>query len=253
MNSNGEGFYITLPNNEGFGNTPWTYTTQLPQWIELKGEWEIGLHSMTYTRWDIGEQLHEALAYRSVNQQDGTPNKNGDRVKNYSTTIQKYVTSLNESLEKKLTNNEIQFTLQNGKVTITLDQGYKVYLRRGQALVLGFITSDDDITETDVKEISKTETGKYLANLHLETNIHVYCDIVQPQIVGNETRPLLGIVPYKKTIETVYVVENIRYMPVQTKSFQQIKVLLRSSTNEPIPFEYGRASITLHLKPLNYF
>ena len=188
-----------------------------------------------------------------MNQDDSTPNKKGDRVKNYSTSIQKYVTSLNESLKKELTNDEIQFTLQNGKVTITLSQGYKAYLRRGQALALGFITSNDDMSETDVKEISKTETGKYLANLHRETNIHVFCDIVQPQIVGNETRPLLGIVPYKGTTETVYTAENIRYMPVQTKSFQQIKVLLRSSTNEPIPFEYGRASITLHLKPLSYF
>ena len=65
MNSNGEGFYITLPNNEGFGNTPSNYTTQLPQWIELKGEWEIGLHSMTYTLWDIVQQLHEPITYRS--------------------------------------------------------------------------------------------------------------------------------------------------------------------------------------------
>ena len=126
-------------------------------------------------------------------------------------------------------------------------------MRREQAIVLGFMKFDDS---KEVKEIEKTETGLYQANLHRETNIHVYCDIVQPQIVGNKTTSILGIVPYRKTAETcetVYVAENIRYIPIQTKSFQKIKVLLRSSTNELIPFENGRATVTLHLKPLNYF
>ena len=85
---------------------------------------------------------------------------------------------------------------------------------------------------------------------------YVYCDIVQPQIVGDKTVPLLAIVPCEKTTETyetLYAVENIHYIPIQTKSFQKIKIHLRSSTNESIPFEYGRATITLHLKPLNYF
>ena len=106
-----------------------------------------------------------------------------------------------------------------------------------------------------MKNIKNTETGSYEANLHRRTNIHVYCDIIQPQIVGDKTLPLLGIVPTEKTsgtCETIYAVENIHYIPIQTKSFQEIKVLLRSSTNESIPFEYGRATITLHLRPV-YF
>ena len=68
--------------------------------------------------------------------------------------------------------------------------------------------------------------------------------------------PLVAVVPCQKTTETyetLYAVENIHYIPVQTKVFQNIKVHLRSSTEESIPFEHGRAAITLHLKPLNYF
>ena len=53
MNSNGEGFYITLPNDSSTElfpeNTPSEYTTKLPRWIHLNGEWEIGLHSIAYT------------------------------------------------------------------------------------------------------------------------------------------------------------------------------------------------------------
>ena len=47
--------------------------------------------------------------------------------------------------------------------------------------------------------------------------------------------------------------ENIHYIPVQTKAFQNVKVHLKSSTEEFIPFEHGRAAITLHLKPLKLF
>ena len=177
-------------------------------------------------------------------------------MKKYYTTVYEYITSINKSLRESshVSDDEIKFKLElNGKVIITLSPGYKVYLRREQAIVLGFMKFDDS---AEMKEITKAETGSYEANLHQETNIHVYCDIVQPQIVGDKMEPLLGVVPCEKTTETyetLYAVENIHYIPIQTKSFQKIKILLRSSTNESIPFEYGRATITLHLKPVNYF
>ena len=258
MNSNGEGFYITLPNDSSKDffpeNNPSEYTTRLPRWIQLNGEWEIGLHSIAYTQWNIVRHLDEPISF-TYPDKGNSYNEKGGRMKKYHATVYEYITSINKSLKETphVNDNEIKFDIQNGKVTITLSQGYKVYLRREQAIVLGFMEFEDS---AEVKEIVKTETGSYEANLHRETNIHVYCDIVQPQIVGDKTEPLLGIVPCEKTTETyetVYAVENIHYIPIQTKSFQKIKILLRSSTNESIPFEYGRATITLHLKPLNYF
>ena len=74
--------------------------------------------------------------------------------------------------------------------------------------------------------------------------------------IPDKMTPLVAVIPCQKTTETyetLYAVENIHYIPVQTKVFQNIKVHLRSSTEESIPFEHGRAAITLHLKPLNYF
>ena len=126
-------------------------------------------------------------------------------------------------------------------------------LRREQAIVLGFLKVEDS---GEVKEITSTETGSYPANLHRETNIYVYCDIVQSQMVGDKMMHLLGIVPCQTTVEPYekfYEGENIRYIPVQIKSFQTIKVHLRSSTYEFIPFDYGRATVTLHLRAKSYF
>ena len=50
MYSNEHGFYITLPSESSRDvfpeNNPSEYTVILPRWIHLKGEWEIGLHSI---------------------------------------------------------------------------------------------------------------------------------------------------------------------------------------------------------------
>ena len=251
MSSNEQGFYITLPSESSKElfpeNNPSEYTVRLPRWIHLKGNWEIGLHSIAYTPWNIIQPLDEPIFFM----EGGKEGKGGKMRKHYS-SVKEYVDSINASLKDK--SNEIEFSYElNGKVKVKLSPGYTVRLRREQAIVLGFMTFEDSAEAYDVK---KTETGPYKANLYRETNIHVYCDIVQAQIVGDKMAPLLAVVPCQETYdtyETLYAVENIHYIPVQTKSFQNIKVHLRSSTEEPIPFEHGRAVITLHLKPLNYF
>ena len=255
MNSNGEGFYLTLPNGSSKElfpeNTPSEYTTKLPRWVQLKGEWEIGLHSITYTQQYIAQHLDTPISFTHPG-----GNGKGGKMKKYPTTVHEYIKSINQSLKESpdITDKEIEFRHElNGKITIVISSGYKVSLRREQAIVLGFLKVEDS---GEVKEITSTETGAYPANLHRVTNIYVYCDIVQPQIVGDKTVPLLGIVPCKKAVEPyekIYEGENIRYIPVQMKTFQTIKVHLRSSTYEFIPFDYGRASVTLHLRPQSYF
>ena len=261
MSSEGQGFYITLPSESSKElfpeNNPSEYTVRLPQWVHLNGYWEIGLHSITYTSWNIIRYLDEPIFFM----ERGKEGKGGKMRKHYS-SVKEYVASINASLKESHIDkspadksNEIEFSYElNGKVTVRLSPGYTVRLRREQAIVLGFMTFEDS---SETYDVENTEIqGMYKANLYRETNIHVYCDIVQSQIVGDKMTPLVAVVPCQKTTETyetLYAVENIHYIPVQTKSFQNIKVHLRSSTEEPIPFEHGRAVITLHLKPLNYF
>ena len=252
MNSNGTGFYISLPNDSSRDifpeNSATEYTTKLPQWIELNGEWEIGLHSIAYMKWDVIDHSTQLLAYTDSGEIHEV------RMLKCYTTIDEYVAYINEAFKKLNLQTNFNFTLKNGKVQIQVQRGHKIILRKKQAIILGFLNFDDKDEFHPIE--ATTETGSYDANLYRETNIHIYCDIAQSQIVGDKTMPLLGIVPVEKTpgiYETVYAVENIHYIPLQTKSFQNIKILLRSSTDEPIPFKYGRAVVTLPLKPLNYF
>ena len=259
MYSNRQGFYLTLPSESSKDlfpeNDPSEYIVRLPHWIHLKGNWEIGLHSITYTRRNIVHHLDGTILYGYPENDGTTTMKTTGKMQKHYSSVDEYVSSINESLEgSHINKSEIEFTIDSTrKVTITLRDGYRVRLSREQAIVLGFMNFEDSAETYYVKY---TTTGSYKANLYGETNILVYCNIVQPQIVGDKLIPLVAIVPYQKsteTYETFYAVENIHYIPVQTKAFQNIKVHLRSSTEVPIPFEHGRAAITLHLRPLNYF
>ena len=44
---------------------------------------------------------------------------------------------------------------------------------------------------------------------------------------------------------------NMQYIPVQRKSFENIEILLRSDTGLPMPFERRKVLVTLHFRQQN--
>ena len=162
MSGNEQGFYITLP-SESSGdvfpeNNPSEYTVRLPHWIQLKGEWEIGLHSIAYTPWNIVQPLDEPISFMN----GGKEGKGGKMRKHYS-SVKEYIASINDSLkeshvDKSLVDksNEIEFSYEsNGKVTAHLSPGYTVRLRREQAIVLGFMTFEDSSETYDIENVEE--------------------------------------------------------------------------------------------------
>ena len=131
MYSNGQGFYLTLPSESSKGlfpeNNASEYSVRLPHWIHLKGEWEIGLHSIAYTRRNIIHHLDGTILY-GYPEHDGTTMlaTTGKMQKHYS-SVGEYVSNINESLKESHVNkSEIEFTINtDGKVTITLRDGYR--------------------------------------------------------------------------------------------------------------------------------
>ena len=240
MNTEPHSFYVTLPSDTSTdtfpNNTPSEYTAKLSHRIELSGQWEVALHTISYVKWNTIKLNKESIHYAA-----NGAKKTGSQLRDHYTNVKGYIADINASIPDK---GKVIFSIQSGKVTVTLESGYSVYLRREQAIILGFITfNDTDI----VKKITATETGSHEANLHRETSIYVYCDIIEPQIVGNRTVPLLDIVWDKGgKREITHSVENLHYVPVRTRSFEEVRVLLRSDTNERISFEHGQTLVTLH-------
>ena len=69
--------------------------------------------------------------------------------------------------------------------------------------------------------------------------IHTYCNIVEPQIVGNINAKLLKtiLVEGKHSDVITKTFTNIQYVPVQTKSFEDVKIFIRTDIGDPVPFE----------------
>ena len=65
----------------------------------------------------------------------------------------------------------------------------------------------------------------------------------------------LSLLP-KKLITALIITKtftNIQYVPIQRKSFEDVEILLRSDTGDPVPFVRGKVVTTLHFSQHSYF
>ena len=207
MYSDEQGFYITLPSESSRDvfpeNNPSEYTVRLPRWIQLKGEWEIGLHSIAYTPWNIVQPLDEPISFMN----GGNKGKGGKMRKHYS-SVKEYIEAINDS------QSHIEFVYEsNGKVTAHLSPGYTVRLRREQAIVLGFMTFEDSSETYDIENVE--ESGQYKANLYRETKVVMYRN--------NTGNPTKGKVPRRFLARGVHASVSPR---------QCVTLTSRGSTNQ---------------------
>ena len=102
-------------------------------------------------------------------------------------------------------------------------------------------------------KIVKTTVSPYVADLHGSITIYVYCNIVQPQVVGDRKVNLLRSIPVEGKMGEVLTrtFTNIQCVPVQTKLFEDIEILLKGDTENPMPFEREKVLATLHFRQQN--
>ena len=105
-------------------------------------------------------------------------------------------------------------------------------------------------------KIVKETVSPYVADVTGAMNsIFVYCDSVQPQVVGDANVPLLRTVPIEGKMDDVVTrtYTNMQYIKFQRKSFEEVEILLRDDTGNPVPFERGKVLATLHFGQKNIF
>ena len=141
----------------------------------------------------------------------------------------------------------LTYSALTGKVTAQIKNNFQFALFKPLSMLLGF-----GGTEPIIK---KTTESPYAADLTVVSTIYVHCDIVEPQIVGDTSAQLLKSIPAQGKFGDVIAktLTNIQYVPIRTKSFEVMEVLLRSDTGNPVPFERGKVVITLHFRQHTYF
>ena len=247
-------FYLHLPSNASLdkfpNNTLTEYRVGLPQTVSLTGDWEVALTEIHYPHsWNNVQGNFENRFYLNQELDDMwepliVPQGHYSSVAGVITKINEVVSANNRFKD------EVQLSLDtlNRKVTVHLQNKVEVYFSDiGQ--MLGFLPK---------KVISKTSTAEREADLdHGFHDLYVYCDIIQPQYVGDALVPLLRIVPVEgkdgERISKSFI--RPQYLPVSRKQFESIEVNKKRDTGETVPFEFGRVLLTLHFRqsrPVNF-
>ena len=79
-------------------------------------------------------------------------------------------------------------------------------------------------------------------------NLFIYCDIVQPNLVGSTKVPLLRIVPVEQGEIITKSYNHIFYHPLSREIIQSIEVNIKTDTNKTLPFNTGKSIVTLHFR-----
>ncbi len=246
----GTHFYLTLPSNASLDifpdNKTTSYRVKLPRNIDLEGSWKVGLYSISYPNtWYTLQDIFDTHFYYT--DRSGIPSTAYVSY-GYYETVQDLIKATNKVLARDVNDNiKLTYNALTGKVTVQLKNGYEIILTGRLSIVFGFGGKE--------MVLKKTTQSPDVADMCLMSTIHVYCDIVEPQVVGDTNVQLLKTIPVESKFGDVIAktFTNIQYVPIQTRSFENMEILLRNDTGDPVPFERGKVVNTLHFRQRSYF
>lgn len=251
-----ESFYLTLLSNSSMeyfpDNVTTRFSTKLPKSIKLEGQWSVGIVEFQYPCTMFTVQEHENIVY--ITKLMLMPNEKEPSSCYYKThipatnydNINHILTALNNIKEKvKFRYDEISKFVS---VAVMDDKIKSLTLTPKLGIQLGFEPN---------RNLVDNGLGKCPANLHLglPSQLFVYCDIIDPQIVGDVMTPLLRIIPldpakYIYGANKMHVFSPPHYLPVMRRDFDTIEIDIRSSIGQKIPFQFGTVCIKLHFRKL---
>jgi hypothetical protein len=102
--------------------------------------------------------------------------------------------------------------------------------------------------------------GKYFSGVNIAQyapdlragmdSLYIYCDLCEPQIVGNSMEPLLRVLPvggsYGSVIHRVFVAPH--YVGLLKKEFSSVEISIKTDGNQNIPFAFGKTVAKLHFR-----
>lgn len=260
---------MTLPSNSSMdhhpNNTAAKYTTTLSQQVELNGDWEVALAEICVpaTWFNVTSDDYEFAVNDRI---FSIPDNFYPSIKS---VLEKMIELINQvdhlsgaSLEivRRITDESVLDLFQENKIGIVYDQrkdkvGIAIPRRtvfrmtKMLATILGFnqqMLSNVDNRPSFVFERAQREA----ALVHNLLLAYVYCDLVEPTIVGDTKVQLLRTV----NVDTVNrnIVNHIYtapiYVPLQKKQFGSVEINIMSSSGLPVPFASGKSVVVLHFR-----
>lgn len=245
MNTNQ--FYITLPSNSSTqyfpDNAVSHYTTQLPKIIDLTGSWDVALI-----------EIHYPGNFENVTEEGNCILLESDNVFTECVippgtyeSIQALLTRVNICIESVgVFKYDASVSAVKLLIADVLIGTTKIKLSDTLALQLGYNPTVDIVKHPYASKPPDVMRG-------VPNNMFVYCDVVEPQLVGDVVTPLLRVVNtladktlYGRSFTQIF--QTPMYVPVLKRQFNDIEINLRDSTGHFIPFGFGLSSVVLHFR-----
>jgi hypothetical protein len=233
-------------------NTAAKFMTELPGTIELSGDWEVALTEITYPRKSF------TVRDNNTNMEIWYLNGDGKTPPDYTWTIslkegcyesiEEVVNALNAEddgyMSVVYTGSRILVILAEQPIRTT--ERYECRLTPSMQRLLGFKKNKFTLAFGD--RIMGAVAPDFSEGL---TTIYVYCDVIEPVVVGDCKVQLLRTLPYRHDsgIEVFnHVFTNLVYTPVQKKCFGTLEVNIMTDTGEPVPFVDGKSIAVVHFR-----
>lgn len=248
-------FYLTLPSSSNISNSAATFITTLPRHILLSGEWEVGLVEIIYANtWHNVSSLQNKIKF--IDTETGKLEMLKIPAARYA-NITDLIGTIHQALRKlkptyadhiKLIYNQYsklcEFTTNIKYVTDLVLSNHLQYMLGFKENPLLFYQTEDIVL---VKAVHPPDM---FGGMHY---FYIYCDIAEPQVVGNMLAPLLQVInvegDYMQIVNHSYI--SPHYIPVLKKSFNNIEINIKNDIGDPVPFQFGKTIIKLHFRRIS--
>ena len=287
-------FYVTLSShtdNKYYENSLLNFTNKLASRISLKGNWEVGLSSISLTNYRLNliesQEMH--FYYYDIKQSITKwsikiPRGSIVRIDHFYQHLNRLIDSFELGLRKKAGFSTIvlpRFKLDKKSEFIYFELGSfnsKPVFADIPELTCKILGFDRELVKAEAtntfklieEEISKDSTYKYkltdanryvwakyrynlLGKFH---SMFVYCSIIKESYVAEKIVPLLRC--FETPLDANYGgqialnFDNPQYIPVRSKEIDNIEIKIKNEDGDPFPFEHGRVLVVLHFRRKYY-
>jgi len=225
------------------GNTAAKFTTELPSAIELNGDWEAGLAEITYPRSFCNVEDDECF----VEVHEWADEFLLTLPKGYYKSVSDVISTLTSQLGRNDYAISFKYDAITLKTTMKVAPRKIVEMSPSLSHMLGFSTcsfrgdrQSDSVTTFESDLFPDSRLGS--------TSMYVYCDVIEPVVVGDSKVQLLRTLPFLDKPEAHQSFTNPLYVPVQKKHFDSIEVNIITDTGDPVSFTVGKSIVVLHFR-----
>jgi hypothetical protein len=242
-------FYLTLLSNASMyinpDNKTSNFRVHLPKTITLEGRWKMAITEIHYqniflniTKGNNSLEFNLCDTYHQFELSTGYYGKIGDILDEIN-QVTRPERQEGEMLIFDSETNRTHFTREARQYI------KNIRFENRLALQLGYVPNEDIYPS----HLKMPQTSDVLRGVPDE--ILIYCDIAEPQVVGDELARVIRIVsiPKKDTFfgQTVqHEFQRLQYVDVSKKEFDTISIELRDKTGGFILFDSGTVTLVLH-------